>query len=162
MVYNVNMICVGRQSIVNKGFNIIGYELLYRSYQDADRAVINDALSATASVIIGVFAYIGIEKLVGDKLCFINISKDVITSEFLCGIPRKDNIVLAITNISELKENIIDKIKYLKDNGFKIAVSYAESLKNMLELASFVDLDTKLVKDNEIKNTLNLLKKTTT
>jgi EAL and modified HD-GYP domain-containing signal transduction protein len=72
-------VAVARQPILDRAESITGYELLYRSTHSVPAAL--DAEGATSKVIVRALADIGLERLVGDRLAWVNV-----TREFLLGV----------------------------------------------------------------------------
>jgi EAL and modified HD-GYP domain-containing signal transduction protein len=57
---------VGRQPLLDRRMTTIGYELLFRSRQEATDAVFADGDAATASVLLNAVTEIGLDNLVGE------------------------------------------------------------------------------------------------
>ena len=85
-------IYVGRQPIYNKNLTVFGYELLFRSGTKNAAAV--DPFSAdgaTSTTIINTFLEIGLERLVGNKYAFINLTEQFLLEEDSLPIsPKQD------------------------------------------------------------------------
>ena len=64
-------VLVGRQPIFHADMNVLGYELLFRD-DETNRASFSDEDQATAEVILNTFTEIGLERVVGQQLAFIN------------------------------------------------------------------------------------------
>ena len=73
------LVHVGRQPIFDRAGDVVGYELLFRGSLDAVEAARRDTY-ATSQVIVNAFTEFGIAEVVGDRPCFINL-----TREFLVG-----------------------------------------------------------------------------
>jgi len=70
-------IYVGRQPILNRKDEVIGYELLYRSgEQNVYNAIDGDR--ATIDVLVNSFMNIGIERLTNGARCFINFTETLL------------------------------------------------------------------------------------
>jgi c-di-GMP-related signal transduction protein len=70
---------VGRQAIYDRSGDVVAYELLFRDAPDALHAATRGSY-ATGQVIVAAFTEFGIRELVGDRACFVNL-----TREFLVG-----------------------------------------------------------------------------
>src|SRR5512137_871254 len=89
---------LGRQPILDKGQNIVAFELLFRS-ADKQYADFTDQTQASASVILNAMTDFGIDNVVGRHKAFINVTEDMLMSDTLELLP-KDHVVI------ELLENI--------------------------------------------------------
>ncbi|MFT6734018.1 MAG: EAL and modified HD-GYP domain-containing signal transduction protein [Polaribacter sp.] len=133
---------IARQPIYNKSFEVFGYELLYRNGA-VNEAIIDDANQATCETILNAFMHIGIDSLVGSTLAFINLPKEFIINESLTPL-FNSQIVLEILEDVEPTPEVIDGLKRLKKQGFKIALDdfvYRDSLQPLFELADIVKLN---------------------
>ena len=113
-------IFVGRQPIYNPQLQVIGYELLFRSF-DTDKADIVDGDQATTRVILNTFLEIGIERLVGSGLAFVNLTRNFILGKFPIPLPS-DRVVLEVLENITVDEELISAVHELADRGFKIAL----------------------------------------
>jgi hypothetical protein len=66
---------VARQPIFDRKLDVVGYELLFRGGQSAG-ALVSDPESATAAVVLGSFTEIGLERIVGSKPAWVNLSRE--------------------------------------------------------------------------------------
>lgn len=152
---------VGRQAIVDGDFNIIGYELLYRDSEEKNTANVVDNTKATASVLVNLLMDIGIERLVGSKLCFINVNEDVIYSSYLCGLPRKGGTVIEILENTKLNDDILERIMFLRDQGFKIALDDVVNIKDiepLISLASYIKYDIRIGEKANLEDIIKVAK----
>lgn len=112
---------IGRQPILDKRQQIIGYELLFRHNAGAQGAVIVDDIKATSRVLVNTVSDMGTEWLLGDKLAFINVSEEFLHSELLqLLIPQRT--VLEVLETVKPSENVIRQLQVLRRQGFKIAL----------------------------------------
>ena len=95
---------IGRQPIYDSSLNVYAYELLFRS-SEVNQANIVDGDHATTEVILNTFTEIGLTKIVGKHLAFINL-----TRSFLLGIyplPEcMDEVVLEISAEIQLSDQV--------------------------------------------------------
>jgi c-di-GMP-related signal transduction protein len=75
----IRAVHVGRQALYDRSGDVVAYELLFRNAPDALVAATRGSY-ATSQVIVAAFTEFGISELVGDKPCFVNL-----TREFLVG-----------------------------------------------------------------------------
>lgn len=111
---------VGRQPIFNRKIEVIGYELLYRG-GDTDRAVFTDGDAATSAVISNTFLEIGLDRLVEDKLAFINLTRPFLKGDY--PIPmRHDRLVLEVLEDITIDEEMVGALRVLAKQGFTLAL----------------------------------------
>ena len=135
---------VGRQPIYNKGLGIYGYELLFRSGV-ANNAAMGQltADGATSTTIINSFLEIGLDKLVGDRAAFINLTEQFLFEEDMLPIsPRQ--VVLEVLEDIPVNAKLVEALKRLKKKGFAIALDdyiYNPSHKPIVALADIIKID---------------------
>ena len=133
---------VARQPIYDKKLTVVGYELLYRS-GDMQEAVFDDGDLASCETILNAFMHIGIDTLTGSSLAFINYPKEFVINESLTAM-FKEQSVLEILEDVEPTEDVIDGIKRLKAEGYKIALDdfkYDIQRQSLVDLADFIKID---------------------
>jgi EAL and modified HD-GYP domain-containing signal transduction protein len=114
-------IFIARQPILDRQQELFAYELLFRKKQSDTQAPIIDGTEATAQVLDNALNNVGILKLVGNNLAFINCSKELLTSDILYLLDSKI-FVLEILESVEINDEIIDAVKSLHNNGYTIAI----------------------------------------
>lgn len=117
-------ICVARQPILNRDKELFGYELLFRSSASSTEnkaGSITSDVNATAVVLDNVLNNIGIDKLVDNSLAFLNCSYDFLLSEIPLSL-NKDIFVIEILETVQIDDKIVEAVKRLHENGFKIAI----------------------------------------
>ncbi|MEZ0372385.1 MAG: EAL and HDOD domain-containing protein [Candidatus Sericytochromatia bacterium] len=133
---------IGRQPIFDRDLQLFGYELLYRSAQ-MDTAVFSDANHATSVVMSNTFLEIGLERLIGDKLAFLNLTRAFFMGEY--PIPqRQDRLVLEVLEDITIDDELVEAVQGLANNGFKLAlddVVNPEDVKRLLGIAHIVKVD---------------------
>jgi EAL and modified HD-GYP domain-containing signal transduction protein len=135
-------ILVSRQPIFGSDMSKLGYELLFRN-SDEDRASFSDGDQATAEVIVNTFMEIGLDEMVGRHLAFINFDRNLILGSYCECLPR-DRVVLEILKSVELDAAILQKLRLLRANGYRIALENPATMElpaPLLEVASFVKFD---------------------
>lgn len=151
---------IGRQPIMDAKQNIIGYELFFRHSADAQAAVFEDDLKACSNVLVNTIGDMDVEYILGDKLAFINVSEAMLMSDFLELLPAKRTVLEILRSVVP-NEEILARCKYLRDEGFKIAldnpqvndhsqalVPYANFVKIDIQNLSALDLEKLFVKYN--------------
>jgi c-di-GMP phosphodiesterase len=133
---------VARQPIYNPSLEVEGYELLFRGGQ-TDSANFADANQATSAVIAGSVVDIGLDRLVGDRLAFINVPRAFLDGDLPLP-PIPDRVVLELLEDLEPDESVVAAVEGLKAQGFRIALDdfeFRSEYRPLLALADFVKID---------------------
>lgn len=149
---------IARQPIYDSQLGVIGYELLYRS-GDMDRAVFDDADLASCETIMNAFMHIGVDTLVGSTLAFINLPTQFITNPALTPMLREQSVLEILEDIEPSAE-VIEGIKRLKSEGYKIALDdfvYQDKYIPFLELADYIKLDVNTRTEGELIELLQIV-----
>jgi EAL and modified HD-GYP domain-containing signal transduction protein len=144
------LVHVGRQPIFDVHGDVVAYELLFRGSMDAVAAGRQDTY-ATSTVMINAFTEFGIREVAGDRLCFINL-----TREFLAGdLPLPfgpAQVVLEVLETVEMDDEVIAGITRLAEAGYRIALDdfvWGSGHEQLFGLASYVKLD---LLDGDVSN----------
>jgi c-di-GMP phosphodiesterase len=121
---------VGRQPILNRFKETIGYELLYRAMQTDTKAIIKDGNMATSLVFVNTLFEMGLDTLVGPQLAFINFTRDFLEKNDLVRLlteirsknfdPKK--VVLEIMEDITLDRDLLLAFHRFKHSNFRIAL----------------------------------------
>jgi c-di-GMP phosphodiesterase len=133
---------VARQPIFDRHLNVAGYELLFRG-GDATTALVVDSEGATASVVLNSFTEIGLEKLVGAKPAWVNVSREFVLSGLASTMPPAV-VGLEILEDELLDERFVHALIELKRQGYRLALDdfeYSVSAERVLGLVDVVKLD---------------------
>jgi EAL and modified HD-GYP domain-containing signal transduction protein len=131
-----------RQPIFDRRLNVIGYELLYRSYA-ADQAQFTDGDRATTQVILNAFAEFGLEAMVGNRKAFINLTRNFILDRYPIPFPAQHMVLEVLEGIT-IDDTLLRFLYTLSQRGFQIAlddVASPTSLKPLLNLADIIKVD---------------------
>ncbi len=134
---------VGRQPIVNRQQQIIGYELLFRLNKAAKTAEFQSDLQAGTSVLVNTLSNMGTEWLVGSKLAFLNVESPMLESNFL-ELLQPQRVVLEILESVQATPEVIARARELRGQGFGIALDDFDlngSTAAFLDVANYVKLD---------------------
>ncbi len=134
---------IGRQPILDQNLNLYAYELLFRDGHGnlCHESVDHD--TATSQVIINAFTEIGLDKLVGKQLAFVNTPYKFICDPNLLPM-QPDRVVLEILENMEIDEHSLEGIKLLHARGFGIALDdfvYHPDYDDVFPFVSIVKLD---------------------
>ncbi len=115
-----DQIMIGRQPIVDLNGSIIGYELLFRSY-DQQANEITDERFATAKVVTDALHGVGLDELIGNKSAFINVDKTFLLNPAIEAIPT-DRFIFEILETVHIDEEVLNRVKQLHEQGFVFAL----------------------------------------
>ncbi|WP_455234661.1 EAL and HDOD domain-containing protein [Thiogranum longum] len=152
-------IFIGRQPIYDRNLAVYAYELLFRS-AEANAAEITDGDMATSDVIVNTFLEIGLDNIVSDRPAFINLTRPFFVNEHTISLP-KDRVVLELLEDIEADAEVIEGVKRLSEQGYRIALDdfiYHESLKPLVALADIVKIDLMRLDRDEVRNHVQQLR----
>jgi len=129
---------LGRQPILNRSQEIVAYELLFRS-AGMLTADVSDASHATANVIINTLTGFGLEDILGGHKGFINMELELLMDDSLQILP-KDQVVIELLETLEISPELVDRCRFLKENGFSLALDDHEYSPAFHELYKIVDI----------------------
>jgi c-di-GMP phosphodiesterase len=138
-----NQVFIGRQPILNRQSEIVGYELLFRDHAGAQRAEVEGDLAAGATVLAHMLTNMGTNWLLGDKLAFINVSKEMLQTEFLQLLPA-NRVVLEVAAEVKPAPKLLRILEQRAAEGFTICLDDFEAGRDssaLLPLAGYVKLD---------------------
>ncbi len=133
---------VARQPIFDRHLHVAGYELLFRG-GEATTALVADSEGATASVVLNSFTEIGLERLVGAKPAWINVSREFVLGGLATTMPPAA-IGLEILEDELLDERFVHALIELKRQGYRLALDdfkYSVSAERVLSIVDLVKLD---------------------
>lgn len=111
---------LGRQPIVDRKQQLVAYELLFRSDARNSATVDND-VAASASVIQFAFGELGVARVLGPHLGFINLSESLLLSDTIELLPR-EQMVLELLETIEITDVIVDRCQELANAGYTLAL----------------------------------------
>lgn len=118
-----------------------GYELLYRSgaYEDASGSTADERTARSMEALLE----LGLERLVGDSLAFLNVDFDFIDCPLFDALPS-ERLVLEILEDTEPTDANIDRVKNLRMRGYVLAIddyAFQPHLEPFLEHVQIVKLE---------------------
>jgi len=134
---------IGRQAVLNRNQQLIGYELFFRACSQSRSADQHAQLDADTQVLLNTLNHMGTQWLVGNRLAFMNVGEAMLTSDFLELLPAR-RVVLDIPSTLVPTGELVSRIRHLRALGFSIALddfSFDAPSASLLELASYVKLD---------------------
>ncbi len=137
---------LGRQPILDRNQGLFGYEMLFRRAAVGPADVDTD-IAATASVIAHA-AQLGLERVIGDALGFINVDAEVIVSDIFVFMPR-DKVVLELKDGLPVTPLVLARIADLRSHGFRFALGDvlrdSAELDQLLPLVDYIKLDLRAI-----------------
>lgn len=153
-----NEVYIGRQPIFNRKLKTTAYELLYRDTEDNRSELTGDA--ATSRVIINAFIEIGLENVIGPHDAFFKLTRGFLMDQEL-GIFPPERTVFEVPSDIEVDEALIEAIKGLKSQGYRIALDNFVIRKEILPLLAVTDIvkiDTSQLDEEQIRKHVEVLK----
>jgi len=150
---------IARQPILNKYNNVLGFELLFRD-SNINSYTCQDGDEATLEVLRNSYLHFGINKIIGDKIAFVNFTANLLKSDIFNLISCK-NLVVEILEDVEPEKDIIDACKLIKQKGFAIAMDdfvFDKKYNNLLELADIIKIDFRKTKGIERRDVIRRIK----
>ncbi len=116
----MSRVSVGRQPIFDRSLGVLGYELLYRASSE-DQSAADTGDRATAQVIVSTYTELGLERLVGDRLTFINVTRNFVTGAMPLPI-SSHRVVLELLPTVGADEEVLAGAAELRRRGFGLAL----------------------------------------
>lgn len=136
------LVHIGRQAIYDRAGEVVGYELLFRGAAESDEAHRRNAY-ATSQVIVNAFAEFGLEQIVGDRPCFLNLTREFLVGDLPLPV-EPGRVVLEILESVAVDDDVLAGVTNLVNQGFKIALDdfvWGQGHERLLDLASYVKID---------------------
>lgn len=151
---------LARQPILNRGQRLVAYELLFRDARVRNEAHITDDAEATATVIAHA-SELGMEHVVGDQMAFVNVDAIGLMSDFIRFLPN-DKVILEILETVKATPEILDRIRELKQAGFKFAlddvIGQSEDVQKFQPLCDVIKVDIKEMQPGTLPALTRVLK----
>ncbi len=155
-------IYVGRQPIYNKDLGVFGYELLFRSgTQNTSAGSQLTADGATSTTIINSFLEMGLERLVGSRYAFINLTEQFLLEEDSLPI-SPEQVILEVLEDVPVNFKLIKAVERLSKAGFTIALDdyiYNPQHKPLVVLADIIKIDIMQLNQKELIKHVKALRK---
>ncbi len=156
-----NDIFIGRQPIYDKNLNVYAYELLFRAGQQQNAANIVDGDIATTNVVLNALTEIGMDKLVGEQLAFINLPRNFLLTLGDDPVPEiKHQIVLEILEDIAADDEVVAAVQDLSTNGYTIALDdfvYNASLQPLVDNANVIKIDLMALDEDSLSDHVSKL-----
>ena len=133
---------VARQPIFSRTLDVVGYELLFRGGH-VDEALVVDPEGATATVVLNSFTEIGLDRIVADKIAWVNVSREFVLSGLAEAVPP-GLVGLEVLEDEMLDDEVFAALKTLKRQGHRLALDdfrFRAGVEPLLALVDVVKLD---------------------
>lgn len=151
---------LGRQPILDRNQEIVGYELLFRS-ADMDHAVFESYSHASSNVITHALASFGMHEVLGGKFGFINVHLGLLLSEMLELLPIGQT-VLELLEMIQLDDQVVERCRELKEMGFVLALDdheFNEANNEIYYVADIIKIDILLTGMENLHSVVRQLRK---
>lgn len=159
---NFSAAIIARQPILNRECELIAYELLFRRNSQDKNADLSEMSAdiATSRVINYAFLELGIERVIGDHVAFINLTRAFILNDE--PIPASQNkVVLELLEDIEVDDELLEGLRRLRASGYTIALDdfvFNDSLRPLVALASIVKIDILALSTDQLREHVQLLR----
>jgi EAL and modified HD-GYP domain-containing signal transduction protein len=153
-----DQVYVARQPIYDRKLNLFAYEVLFRDSTRRSQVQCGDR--ATSEVVVNTLMDIGLERIVGSHIAFINFTEGFLTGELPLP-PMNDKVVLEVLENVEPEPELIDGLARLAAEGYRIALDdfeYADKYVPLLQLAHIVKLDVLAMDSDTLRETVSILR----
>ena len=130
---------LGRQPILDRGQQIVGYELLFRSADSLLAANFQDSQVASASVILNTLADFGFQDVLGRHRGFFNVTRQMLMSDAVELLP-KDRVVIELLESIMADDEVVERCRMLKSLGFTLALDDHIFSPDFFEIYGLVDI----------------------
>jgi len=143
---------IARQPVFDVHKKLFAYELLFRQTLGLSLGELSGD-RATTSLLSTAFLTEGIEKIAGNKPCFINFTENLLLKEIAHSFPKNKIIVEILEDVRPTPE-VIEACRHLSQMGYILALDdfvYAHELLPLVELTNIIKIDYRLSTPQEIE-----------
>src|SRR6201999_3660890 len=112
---------IARQPIFDRKLDVGGYELLFRGRGYAGDGLSDNPGRATATVVLNTFTELELRRIVGHKTAWVNVGREFVVDGLAQVIPASLG-GLEISDGEEFDEELIDALRDLKGQGYRLAL----------------------------------------
>jgi EAL and modified HD-GYP domain-containing signal transduction protein len=144
---------LGRQPIVDRAGELLGYELLYRARATDDSARFDDEDSASLHVLSTLLHDLGAPQVLAGRQAFVNVGPGSLRDAGALVLLNPRRTVLELSQAIEPDIDTVARLRMLREMGFGIAVSAQppmESLAPWLPVATHLKIDLHRVPDAQL------------
>ncbi len=133
---------MARQPILDRGLQVYGYELLYRSSAINAYSGMDETL-ATLQVISNSFFSLDIENLVGGGRAFLNFTRELLLNDAARVLPPPAVVIEVLEKI-DVDAEVLAACRRLHERGYLLAaddIVNADQSRLLLEIVDFIKVD---------------------
>jgi EAL and modified HD-GYP domain-containing signal transduction protein len=134
---------VGRQPIFDGRMGLVGYELLFREDESNVAPPCVDGDSWTAQVVLNTFLDIGLDKVVGGHVAFINATRAFLLERLALHLPPHRVVIEVLEHVAPDAE-VLEAIHELRGRGYVVALDdfvLGSPAMAMVPLAGIIKVD---------------------
>jgi len=149
---------IARQPIFDIHKRLFAYELLFRQTLGLRLGDLSGD-RATTSLLSTTFLTEGIEKIAGNKPCFINFTENLLLKEIATSFPKNKIVVEILEDVPPTVE-VLEACRALSRQGYILALDdfvFTKELLPLIELVNIVKIDYQLSTANDIERTMHRL-----
>ena len=129
---------LGRQPILDRVRNVVGYELLFRSSL-ANYCDMSDDVMATSQVIVNAVLGVGLDHLLGGKPAFINFDRMLLLGDWSTLLPPEKCVIEILETVAADQE-VLAACQNLRQQGYALALDDCLNDERTAAFAPFVDI----------------------
>ena len=147
---------LGRQPILDRHQATLGYEFHFRTVE-SEQGGVTPAAVATAEMVCGAFAELGLSKALGKQLAFIPVDEEFICNDMIQVLPAEQVVLVVKPDVSAAA---IERCRELRSAGYTLAVEGCEGVSAgpLLGLASYAKVDINGHDEAQLSATVNHLR----
>jgi EAL and modified HD-GYP domain-containing signal transduction protein len=151
---------VARQPICDRDQNTFAYEFLFRKPEEL-AATIDNPDRATAQVIVNSFMEIGLDRMAGRSMAFINVTREFILENYCRSLP-KDRVVFEILEDTKVDDVLLRSVAALTKEGYTFALddyTFEDRMQPLLPFCRFIKVDARQTTPDIVTAKVGALKK---
>jgi EAL and modified HD-GYP domain-containing signal transduction protein len=157
-------IYLGRQPIVDRNQELVGFELLFRD-GPLNAAKVTDDTHATSTVVSHAFSELGLGNALGCMDCFLNVDTEFLLDDAIELLPTATTVLEILESVVATPD-IVARCEALRAMGFRIAIDDIVRLDDprapLFSLTAIFKIDLMLVGDAALPPLVAGLRKATT
>lgn len=153
-----------RQAIYDAANKVCAYELLYRAedpfHANIDARNEGSGDKATSFIVSHLFTNLDIHTIVGVHPAYINFTRNHILQNIPALLPKRQ-IVIELLENTLVDDLLIDTLKHLSQQGYKLALDdfiYDKKLQPLVELADIIKIEVLGLTQEGVKNQITSLR----
>ena len=151
---------LGRQPILDRTQQIVGFELLFRSAESLLAANFLDTQVASASVILNALSDFGFQDVLGRHKGFFNVTHGMLMNDALELLP-KERVVIELLETIMVDDEVVARCRTLKSLGFTLALDdhiYTPSFHSIYQFIDIVKLDILMIHPEDLAGMVSKLR----